>query len=693
MPQNSRSSHRRYDQYKQDAQQRRTQGLDKNLPPMGGPGDRKSKSTKRLRGAFELFRLFWGLLREHRPYILGALATVTLSTTLGLIPLYGTKLVFDNVLDTKPLPHFLPSFIHDLAGPRQLLAVVAVTMVVISLISVIVNMWGRWQSTRIMKRVSVDMRRRLFAHTVRLPLHRVYALKSGGVSSILRDDAGGAGDLVFSMIYNPWRAIVQIFGTLIILSFVEWRLLLGSLLLFPTVWLTHKTWVGRIRPVWRDIRFTRQNVDSQATESFAGMRVVRSFGRQKFETTQFITGNHLMTRQELLAWWWARGIDAAWSILIPLASAILLWYGGSKVLHDQALVRAHQLPLKDALTTGSLVMFLGYLTALLGPIASLAESATNLQNNLAGFDRTLDILAEPIEMPNRPGARVLSKENVQGRLSLQNVSFAYPKDKKKGDTATSSSPSPKENNGDASHFSSPVLSGINLEVAAGETIALVGPSGAGKTTLCNLIARFYDPTAGSISLDGVDLRDIDVDSYRRLLGIVEQDTFLFDGSIADNIAYGRRDATLAEIIHAAELANAHSFITQLDNGYDTLIGERGVKLSGGQRQRLTIARAILADPKILILDEATSNLDTESERLIQGSLHQLMQNRTSFVIAHRLSTVAGADRILVIENGHIAEQGTHTELMARSGRYRTMVELQTHPHQLPHREEKKVLTH
>ncbi len=649
-----RSSRRRFERYREAIKT----DPDRGRADLGLRVD-DLRRKPRSRNFYPLFKQFWALLRGHRRLLFSALSLLGISTLLGLIPFYGTKLVFDNVLGNRPLPKWFGSYAHWFENRRVLLIAVALGMVTISILAALTSLWSRWQTTRMTKRVQVGVRKRVFEHTVRLPLHRVYDLKSGGVTSILREDAGGVGDLIFSMLYNPWRAVVQLSGVLVILSLISWKLLLGSLLLLPAVWLTHRTWINKIRPIHRDIRQTRQRVDAHTTESFGGMRVVRSFSRQNAETGYFARGMHLMSRQEVLSWWWSRGIDIAWDVIIPVASALLLYFGGGKVLADMHQVQAGQMKPEDALTVGSLVMFLSYLVALLGPIATLANSATGLQSNLAGLDRILDLLGESVEMPDRPNAKLVTRQNTAGEVRFENVSFTYA-----GAKAL-------------------VLNEITIAVRPGEMVALVGPSGAGKTTLCNLVARFYDPVDGGIFLDGTDLRDIQLDSFRRLLGIVEQDTFLFDGTIAENIAYGKRGATPEQVEEAARQANAHEFIDKLPEKYEAIIGERGVKLSGGQRQRLTIARALLADPKILILDEATSNLDSESERLIQTSLHRLMRGRTTFVIAHRLSTIAHADRILVMDAGRIIEQGPHDELMRADTRYRDMVLLQTSPPVLP----------
>jgi len=614
------SSRSRYTAYRAEQRERRRRA-ERTVVSFHGT----ERSLKRQRSFGQLFRSFLGELRPFRGAMGIALGTLTVGTILNLVPPAATKVAIDNVFMRQPLPASLARWLPEQAvsDPATLLTWIAGTIVTLSFFGTVVHLTGRWQATRVTKLLQASLRRAAFQHAVHLPLGRIWQLKSGGLTSLLREDAGGVAELVFSMIYNPFRAIVQLIGILTVLAWTDWRLLLGAILLLPLVWFSHRTWIGRIRPLYRDIRQQRSEVDAQTTETFGGMRVVRAFARERSESGRFATGSHLMARQEILTWWWSRGIELGWAVL-----------GGS-------------------LTPGDLVLFMTYLVMLLGPMEALASSATNFQTNLAGYDRTLDLLAESPELPDRAGARTLEREAVHGDIVVEGLTFAYP-------GATSN-----------------VLEDVSFRARAGEMIAFVGASGAGKTTLSNLIARFFDPTAGRITIDGTDLRDLRLSSWRRLLGVVEQDVFLFDGTVAENIAYADRDASRTRIEAAARTACAHDFIAALPQGYDTRVGERGVRLSGGQRQRLAIARAVLADPRVLILDEATSNLDVESEQAIQQGLANLMRQRTSFVIAHRLSTIRHADRIVVLRGGRVVQQGTHDELMQGSGPYRDMVLIQT----------------
>ena len=393
--------------------------------PPGSPREtagaerRRRNLRPRARRAGDLLPAFWSQLRGHRGDVAFALSCLTIGTLLGLLPPAATKFVIDSVIGDTPLPAFLTDRLalptpDGPAGRTNLLLVIVAAVLAVSFLKVAVSLWGRWYATRATKRVQMSVRKRVFEHAVRLPLHRVQDLKSGGIASVLRNDSGSVGELIFNALYNPWRAVVQLVGSLVILAFVDWRLLAGAVALLPAVWFTHKTWIDRIRPQWRAVRNTREDVDAQATESFGGMRVVRAFSRQRAETRRNMTGQHLMGRQELHVWWWMRIIEIVWETLIPAASAGLLAYGGYQVIRGE-------------LTLGELMMFLTYLLLLLEPIAVLANSATQLQNGLSALDRVLDLLEEDKDFAPPPDALELDPAAVDGRVALENVTFQYPR--------------------------------------------------------------------------------------------------------------------------------------------------------------------------------------------------------------------------------------------------------------------------
>ena len=376
------------------------------------PDDQATPKPTTHRSLARLYRELYSMLTGHRLALALAFVGLSLSTLLKLIPPAATKAVIDYVVLGRPLPEAVRTWSPIVVpeSPKIRLVLLVGLVLVVSVLGKILGLTSRWQATRATKRVQVAVRRKVYEHAMRLPLHRVYELKSGGASSLLREDAGGVGELVFSMLYNPWQAVVQFLGGVIVLAFVDWRLLLGALLLVPGVYYSDLLWNRRIRPLFRDVRKERQEIDSQTTEVFGGMRVVRAFGRQKSESTRFMGGNHFMARLELHVWWLSRLIELLWEFLLPVASVGLLLYGGLQVIDGR-------------LSLGDLMMFLVYLAMLLEPMAVLASSVTQLQNNLAGFDRVLDLLAEPREMADCPGTRACRKRPwPAGSLSRTSVS-------------------------------------------------------------------------------------------------------------------------------------------------------------------------------------------------------------------------------------------------------------------------------
>jgi ATP-binding cassette subfamily B protein/subfamily B ATP-binding cassette protein MsbA len=569
-------------------------------------------------------------LREYAKWLWpyrGALALIfilaVISTGLDMVWPLTIKRVIDLLAKANPLQ------------PRQL-NLLCGTIVLILLVKQAVETLRSWRITVINTRVVFRLRKRLFNRLLDLSLGELSEMKAGGITSRLSGDVDSVSGLVQLAVISPAVGLLRLIATLSILLWLSPQLAGVAALLIPPLAVISYIWMRKVRPIYRSMREDRSTIDARVTETFGGIRVVRSFRREPREELNYATGHHTVIRKNLFAEWMEMILTTVWSLLIPGGSLLIVWMGGYLVLKGKA-------------TTGDIFAFQIYAVMLIQPVWQIINSLSQTQRSLAAMERVFEVLSMRPDKPDAPDA-VEAPARVN-EIVFDHVDFAYRADV-------------------------PVIRDFNLTVPGGATVALVGPSGAGKTTVTDLVARFYDPTAGMISLNGIDLRKLRLSSYRQMLAVVQQEVFLFDGTVRDNIAYGLRGATEEQIVDAAKRANAHEFIERLPERYDTLIGERGFKLSGGQRQRLSIARAILANPKILILDEATSNLDTESEQLIQLSLAELFEGRTTFVIAHRLSTITHADLIVVMEHGQVVETGRHEELMTNRGMYFEMVERQ-----------------
>lgn len=484
--------------------------------------------------------------------------------------------------------------------------------------------------------VIIDIRAAVFKKLQRLSVSFYDKNKTGTIMSYVTNDVNA---LQSAMVENTIEMITEGFiliGSVVAMIYLDWRLTLFTVCTFPVVLWFMEFFGKKIRKTGGRIQECTADITSVLQESVASARVIKSFVREDYEVDRFDVENRANFRANMKNAQLMATLTPVVELVAAIGVTMIIWYGGNNVING-------------TITAGSLVAFLTYAVNISNPIKRLTRVIGNIQKALAAAQRVFMIIDMPEEIAESRDAKQLPE--VSGKVEFQNVSFAYDD---KGN----------------------VITDLSFSVKPGEVIAIVGPSGAGKSTIANLLPRFYDVNKGDIKIDGHSVREVTLDSLREQVGIVPQETMLFNGSVYNNILYGRLDATKEEIEAAAKAANAHDFIMQLTDGYETKLGDRGVNLSGGQRQRMAIARAILKNPRILILDEATSALDTESERVVQEALDRLMVGRTSFVIAHRLSTVKNADKILVLEKGNLVESGTHDELLALDGLYAHLYKIQ-----------------
>ena len=576
-----------------------------------------------------------GLTKKYWKWLIVAFACLVLATAASLIVpiLIGDAVNNALHIDATTL---------KVTGNMRLLVMYGIGILVLSLLRGLFTFGQNYFSEFIGQNVAYDLRNRLYDRIQHLSFSFHDTAQTGQLMSRATQDVEGvrfslSGGMV-RMIY-----IITLFTSISVIMFtINWRLTLVSFACLPFIGYVAIVLVSKLRPLWTRIQQQMASMGTVLQENLSGIRVVKAFSRQQFERQKFEKEARILYDDQIrVARVQAFG-GPLMTFLTTIASSLVLWYGGMQVIQGH-------------LTAGQLTTFYIYLGLLIPPIRMLGPIVDLTSRGIASGQRIFEILDTQSAVQEKPNALVLA--NITGDVKFSGVNFKY---QRLGGRDTSGN----------------ILEDINLETKSGEMVALLGATGSGKTTLVNLIPRFYDVTAGSITIDGVDIKDVTLDSLRKNVGIVQQDVFLFTGTIRDNIAYGAVKATEEDIINASKSAQLHDYIASLPNKYDTWVGERGVTLSGGQKQRLAIARTLLINPRILILDDSTSSVDTETEYLIQQALRELMKGRTTFVIAQRLQTVKDAQQIFVLDKGKIVERGTHLQLLKEGKIYRQIYELQ-----------------
>jgi len=570
-------------------------------------------------------KIYLRLLQYLRPYIpktLMAVACMILATSASLYVPWIVRDVIDGVLVNKD---------------KDLLNVITIGIVVVFALRGFFVYGQSYLMAFISQKVVIDLREHLFRHFQRLSISYFDRSQTGKVLSYMTNDVGVLQGALAQNVIELASESLALIGSLIAMFYLHWQLALLTLITVPLVAEAMKIFGVKLRRASGTMQQRAAEITSVLQEMIVSIRLIRLFVREDYDIDRFNRENENNFNAQMKAAQLSATLTPVVEFLAALAVTVIVWYGGNEVIRGN-------------LTSGSLIAFLVYAVNISNPVKRLGNVYGSIQRAVAAADRVFEVLDTLPEVQDAPDAKPLPP--VKGRVTFEDVTFEY-------------------------RSGEPALRNMSIDVAPGQVLAIVGPSGAGKSTIANLIPRFYDPQAGRICIDGVDIRNVTVASLREQLAMVPQDTILFSASIYENILYGRLDATREEVMAAAQASNAHNFILQLPDGYETQIGERGCQLSGGQRQRIAIARAILKNPRILILDEATSALDAESERLVQDALDKLMVGRTTFVIAHRLSTIQRADRILVLEKGRVAECGAHAELLDAGGLYCKLYSIQT----------------